>query len=338
LLMQCAFELGEVRRPIWPRRSSHTEEHEFSIRQCRSGAVSESQSSSGQRVLQNLRESRLEEGRLTVVELACAHRVAIQTAHRVAEERQTSRSDGADVSGADDRDLKARPLLPNSGLPVDRRRTVDPVAEPGDGLQHAVTHLNPRFPTQFSAREGDVGPSLRRIVLGARSELHRRVGPGEVTDEIRQLENRHFLWVADVHRARQVGEEEPQCPVDQVVDVAQRSRLQTVALNCEGFALQRLVDEVRDHPTVIGAHPRSVCVEDPHDRCVDAELGSVRRGEGLGEALGLVVARTGSDRIDIAPIGFRLRVDKRVAVRLGCRRQQEPGTLLLRQVEGVQRA
>ena len=212
-----------------------------------------------------------------------------------------------------------------------------PIAEPGDGLQQTVAHVDLRFPLQFGARERDVGLALRRIILGAFDELDRRVGSGELADELRQLQDGHLVRIADVHRTGEVGEQQPQRALDQVVDVAHRSRLTAVALNRDRGAGQRLADEVRDRPAVVRAHPRAVGVEDPHDRGVDPVLRAVRGGQCLGEALRLVVAGAGPDRIDIAPVGLGLGVDERVAVRLrgGC--QQEAGTLLLRQAQAVQR-
>ena len=47
----------------------------------------------------------------------------------------------------------------------------DRIAEPGDGLQQAVAHVDLRLPLQFRARKSDVGLTLRRIILGAFDEL-----------------------------------------------------------------------------------------------------------------------------------------------------------------------
>src|SRR5439155_1027557 len=61
-------------------------------------------------------------------------------------------------------------------------------------------------------------------------------------------------------------------------------------------------------------------------------------GQGLGEALGLVVDRARPDRVDVAPVVLRLRVDERVAVDLGGGGQDESGALVPGQVQGVQGA
>ncbi len=58
--------------------------------------------------------------------------------------------------------------------------------------------------------------------------------------------------------------------LDQVVDVLDRAGLAAVAGHGHRLAAQRLPDERRHGAPVVGAHPRAVRVEDPHDRGVDA--------------------------------------------------------------------
>ena len=45
----------------------------------------------------------------------------------------------------------------------------------------------------------------------------------------------------------------------------------------------------------------------------------------LGAAFALVVARADADRIDMAPVGFRLRMDVRIAIDFAGRRLQDAG-------------
>ena len=61
----------------------------------------------------------------------------------------------------------------------------------------------------------------------------------------------------------------------------------------------------------------------------------VRHRQGLGVPLGLVVHATRPDRVHIAPVGFRLRVDEWVAVHLARRREQEARALPLREAERI---
>ncbi len=111
-----------------------------------------------------------------------------------------------------------------------------------------------------------------------------------------------------------------------------------VAGDGDRLAGQGLAGERRDRAAVVGAHPRAVGVEDPHDRGVDAVRAPVGHGQRLGEPLGLVVDPARADRVDVTPVGLGLRVDLRVAVGLAGRGEQEAGALLLGQAQGVQRA
>ena len=124
---------------------------------------------------------------------------------------------------------------------------------------------------------------------------------------------------------------------DQVVDVAEAAGLGAVAEDGDRLALHRLADEGRDRAAVVRAHPRPVGVEDPDDRGVDALLAVVGHRQRLGVALRLVVDAAGADRVDVAPVGLRLRVHLRIAVDLARRGQEEAGALELRQPERVVR-
>ena len=62
---------------------------------------------------------------------------------------------------------------------------------------------------------------------------------------------------------------------------------------------------------------------------------AVRSGQRLGEPLGFVVDPARPDRIDVAPVVFRLRMDQRIAVDLGGRGEHEAWRLLLGQAQGM---
>ncbi len=61
----------------------------------------------------------------------------------------------------------------------------------------------------------------------------------------------------------------------------------------------------------------------------------VRHGDGLGEALGFVVDPSGAHRVDVAPVGFGLWVDKRIAIAFRCRGEQEASSLGFGEAEGL---
>ena len=81
-------------------------------------------------------------------------------------------------------------------------------------------------------------------------------------------------------------------------------------------------NELRDHATVAGAHARAVGIEDPDDPRIQSVRAVVGHRQGLGEALGLVVRAPRTDRVDVAPVRFGLRVDLGIAVHLTGRGQQ----------------
>ena len=124
---------------------------------------------------------------------------------------------------------------------------------------------------------------------------------------------------------------------DQVVDVAEAPRLGAVAEDGDRLALHRLAHERWDRAAVVGAHPRPVGVEDADDRGVDALLAVIGHRQRLGVALRLVVDTAGADRVDMAPVGLRLRMHLRITVDLARRGQQEARALELRQPERVMR-
>ena len=126
-------------------------------------------------------------------------------------------------------------------------------------------------------------------------------------------------------------------PADLVLDVAERARLRAVAEHRDRPVLERLAQERRDRAAVVGAHPRPVGVEDPHDRRVHALLAVVGHRQRLGVALGLVVHAARPDRVDVTPVGLGLGMHLRVAVDLAGRGDQEAGAVRLGQAERVVR-
>ena len=127
-------------------------------------------------------------------------------------------------------------------------------------------------------------------------------------------------------------------PADEIVDEAEAPRLRAVAEHGQRLLLERLADERRDRAAVVRPHARPVGVEDAHDRRVDPLLAVIGHRQRLGVALRLVVDAARPDRVDVAPVGLRLRVHLRVAVHLARRREQEARALHLREAERVVRA
>jgi len=100
---------------------------------------------------------------------------------------------------------------------------------------------------------------------------------------IAEVERPHVILL--VHHADQA--------LDEVVDVTKRARLRAIAIDGERLTLERLDDEVRNHPAVVGVHARAVGIEDAHDAHLHAILLVVVHAQRLGAALAFVVAGAG---------------------------------------------
>src|SRR5205085_6405224 len=85
----------------------------------------------------------------------------------------------------------------------------------------------------------------------------------------------------------------------EVIDIAEGARLQAIAVHAERIASQRRGDELGHGASVLRVHARAICVEDSHDAGIDAALAPKRHCQRLAKALGLVVARPRSDRVEI---------------------------------------
>ena len=128
---------------------------------------------------------------------------------------------------------------------------------------------------------------------------------------------------------------EPHDAFHEILVVAETAGLPPLSEDRQRFAPERLGDERWRDPSVRGPHPRTVSVEDPDDPRVDAVLAVVGHGQRFREALGLVVDAPHTDRVDVAPVAFRLRVDQWVAVNLGGGRQEESRAFCPGQTERV---
>ena len=124
-------------------------------------------------------------------------------------------------------------------------------------------------------------------------------------------------------------------PSIRVVDVAERAGLAAVAVDRDRLALQGLDDEIRDHAAVVRVHARAVGVEDARDLDLELVLAPIVEEQRLGAALALVIARARPDRIDVAPIVLRLRMDGGVAVDLRGRGLEDPAFEALGEAQHV---
>ena len=201
----------------------------------------------------------------------------------------------------------------------------------------AVFEADVRLPAEHLAGPCDVRLAHPRVVdrEGLKDDLAR--GPRHAQDCLGQLEQRHLVRIAEVHRQMLAARGEHLEAADRVLDIAEAAGLGAVAEDGERLALEGLPQEGRDGAAVVRAHARPVRVEDPGDAGVEALLALICHRQRLGVALRLVVDPARADRVHVAPVGLGLGMDLRVAVHLARRGEQEAGPLELRQAEHVMR-
>src|SRR5215467_8974004 len=103
----------------------------------------------------------------------------------------------------------------------------------------------------------------------------------------------------------------------EVLDIAEAPRLISLAEYSKRLPLERLNDEVRHDPSVISPHTGAECVEDPHNPRIDPVIPMVGHRHSLRKPFRLVVDSARTDRINIPPIGLRLRIHEWITVNFG---------------------
>src|SRR5260370_12495986 len=108
-----------------------------------------------------------------------------------------------------------------------------------------------------------------------------------------------------------------------------------VAVNCDALVAQGLDDEVRHDTTVIGSHAWTVGIENSCHLDAQVVLATIVEEQSFCTTLAFIVAGSQADRIDVAPIILRLRMNIRIAIYLRCRRLQNLAPYPLRQTKGL---
>ena len=124
-------------------------------------------------------------------------------------------------------------------------------------------------------------------------------------------------------------------PFDQVVDMAKASRLQTVAIDGDVLAGDRLADDVRHHSAVIRPHAWAVRVEDSRNPCVATPASEEIEGERLRRSLAFVVAGARAGTADRSAINLSLRMHLWIAIDFAGRGQQQTRALFLGQAQCI---
>src|SRR5207244_1051332 len=99
-----------------------------------------------------------------------------------------------------------------------------------------------------------------------------------------------------------------------VGDKAKGAGLFALAVNANVFSLKCLNNEITDNSAVIDSHPGTVGIEDSDNPNIYGMLPIVIHHQTFGDSLPLVIATTDTDRVDVPPIIFSLRMNLRIAV------------------------
>src|SRR5205085_7488477 len=143
--------------------------------------------------------------------------------------------------------------------------------EPGGGGFEALLELDLRGPAEEGLGAADIGLAAPRVVDREREVDELRIGAGEGEDAFHEVADGELVGVAEVYRAvGDVAVHQALQAIDQVADVAEAASLRAAAVDGDVVAGERLADDVRDHPAVVGAHAGAVGVEDPGDADVGA--------------------------------------------------------------------
>ena len=191
-----------------------------------------------------------------------------------------------------------------------------------------------------SPGHGDIGLALLGVVGGQR--LVDQPGPAarQFQNDLGQFANGKFAGIAQIDGAGDLvlRRHQPDQAAHQIVDITEGAGLPAMAVNGDVFALQRLDDEIRHHAAVIGMHARAIGVEDAGHLDAHIVLAVIVEEQGLRATLAFVVAGTRADRIHIAPIGFDLGMDDRVAIHFRGRSLKDRNTQPLGEAQHVDRA
>ena len=167
-----------------------------------------------------------------------------------------------------------------------------------------------------------------------------RLAPSQLHDEFGELQNRKLGRVPKIDRSdgalRRVHELEES--INEIIAVAEGSRLRAFAVNRDRLAHQRLADEVAHHTAIEWMHTGAVRVEDAHDTDVETVLTVVIKEQCFRCTLALVVTRTRTDGIHISSVTLGLRMHIGVAVHLTCRRMEDLRAHALCETKHVDRA
>src|SRR5215207_8908133 len=111
-----------------------------------------------------------------------------------------------------------------------------------NGLLDAFLQRDPGFPAQYLAGARNIGLALLRVTYAARILDKQDTGliPDNLIDGLCELQDRHLMLVANVHRQMLVGQKQFDNAIDQVIHITEGTRLAAIAIDGERLAQKRL--------------------------------------------------------------------------------------------------
>jgi len=164
--------------------------------------------------------------------------------------------------------------------------------------------------------------------------------PGEAHDLLGQFLDLQLRRIPQIDGPAIVAlvQHQPDEAFHQIVDIAEGAGLIPAAIDGDVVARQGLGDRVGDHAPVVGAHARTISVEDARHARV-ATLGSeIIKRQRLGGAFAFIVAGAWTGGIHVAPIALLLGMHLWIAIDLAGGGEQETRRVSLSQGEKMMRA
>ncbi|OAI21969.1 hypothetical protein A1351_20775 [Methylosinus sp. R-45379] len=84
-------------------------------------------------------------------------------------------------------------------------------------------------------------------------------------------------------------------------------------------------DKVGNNASILDMHARTIGIKDTYDFDLQSVLPMVVEKQCFSATLAFVIAGTKAQRVDIAPVGFWLRVNNWIAIYLRCGRLEDRG-------------
>src|SRR5206468_4248917 len=100
-----------------------------------------------------------------------------------------------------------------------------------------------------------------------------------------ELPHRELVRVANVGRIGAAVLEQADDALDEIVHIAEGTRLRAVTVHGERLAAQRLHDEVRYDAPIVRTHAGAIGIEDAHDARVEAVIAMIGHRQCFREAL-----------------------------------------------------